>query len=57
MNINSVEDFSAFMKSNGDLLWSKARKAIDIPYDDEWMQENIWDELYEEELKESNERT
>lgn len=57
MNINSVEDFCAFMKSNGDLLWSKARKASDIPYDDEWMQENIWDELYEEELKESNERT
>lgn len=56
MTIETVDDFKTFMEANREKMWSRARKAKDIPYDDEWMQDNVWDELYKEDVK-ANEQT
>lgn len=31
-------------------LWNKAIDSSDISSDDEWMQDDIWDDLYDEEI-------
>lgn len=48
--IKSVQDFKEFLKINRDLFYSNAVKADDITEDDEWMQENEWDEIYQKEI-------
>lgn len=50
--IKSVEDFKEFVKANHDLLYSNMVRAEDIKEDDEWMQEDEWDEIYQEEVSE-----
>lgn len=46
--IKSVQDFKEFVKVNYDLLYSNMVRAEDIKEDDEWMQEDEWDEIYQE---------
>ena len=48
--IKSVQDFKEFLETNHDLLYSIAVKADDITEDDEWMQEDEWDEIYQKEV-------
>lgn len=31
-------------------LWNEVIDASDISSDDEWMQDDIWDDLYDEEI-------
>ena len=45
--IKSVQDFKEFVEANHDLLYSNAIKAEDIKEDDEWMQEDECDEIYQ----------
>ena len=48
--IKSVEDFKKFLKENKELVLSNAVNANEVTIDDEWMQENKWDEIYQKEI-------
>ncbi len=42
-----VSDFKRFIELNREKLYTNSVKADDISVNDEWMQENQWDEIYE----------
>ena len=44
--IKTIEDYKAFIELNREKVYKNAIKADDISADDEWMQEDRWDELY-----------
>jgi hypothetical protein len=46
-----VSDFKRFIELNREKLYTNSVKADDISVNDEWMQENQWDEMYEIEEK------
>ena len=46
--IKSVDDFKNFMRGNNDLVCTNAVDADEIALYDEWMQEKLWDEIYQE---------
>lgn len=46
-----VEDFKKFMKLNRERMYKNAEKADEISVNDEWMKEDLWDEIYREEKK------
>lgn len=46
-----VSDFKRFIELNREKLYANSVKADDISVNDEWMQENQWDEIYEMEEK------
>lgn len=48
--IKSVQDFKDFLKKNHDLFYLNAVKADDITEDDEWMQEDEWDKIYQKDI-------
>lgn len=48
--IKSVEEFKKYMNDNCDLIREKITYADEITIDDEWMQDNIWDEVYQKEV-------
>lgn len=48
--IKSVEDFKMFLEENRELLLSNDISSDEITIDDEWMQENKWDEIYQKEI-------
>lgn len=47
--IRDVNDFKKFFESNKEKICKKIIKASDISVDDEWMQDNQWDEIYNQE--------
>lgn len=46
-----VSDFKRFIELNREKLYANSVKTDDISVNDEWMQENQWDEIYEMEEK------
>ena len=46
-----VSDFKRFIELNREKLYANSVKADDISVNDEWMQENQWDEIYERQVK------
>lgn len=46
-----VSDFKRFIELNLEKLYTNSVKSDDISVNDEWMQENQWDEMYEIEEK------
>lgn len=46
-----VSDFKRFIELNREKLYANSVKADDISVNDEWMQENQWDEMYERQVK------
>ena len=48
--IKSVEEFKKYMSDNTDLIREKITYADDINIDDEWMKEDIWDDIYQKEV-------
>jgi hypothetical protein len=46
--IKDISDFKHFLEMNRDKLYAVAENADDISFDDEWMQENQWDEIYKQ---------
>lgn len=44
--IKDIKDFKHFLETNRDKLYAIAENADDISLNDEWMQENQWDEIY-----------
>lgn len=49
-SIKSVEEFKRFVQDNQELLYCNAINADDIAPDDEWMQDNKWDDIYQKEV-------
>lgn len=47
----NVRDFRAFLESNREKLYANAVNASDISVHDEWMKEDQWDVIYEQEEK------
>lgn len=50
-SIRNIQNFKRFLELNKDKLYAIAEDANSIRIDDEWMQEDIWDEIYECEEK------
>ena len=48
--IESDDDFKKFIEENREKILTKAVNIEDLPSDDEWIQDNIWDEIYEKEV-------
>lgn len=48
-NIRSVEDYKEFLKENRDLLHKNAVRIEDLPPDDDWILDDEWDVIYEQE--------
>lgn len=44
--IKDIKDFKHYLEINRDKLYAIAENADDISLNDEWMQENQWDEIY-----------
>lgn len=44
--IKNIDDFKRFLRTNKDKLYANAENADDLSWDDEWMQEDQWDEVY-----------
>lgn len=46
-----MDNFKRFVELNREKLYADSVKVDDISVNDEWMQENQWDEIYEMEEK------
>ena len=49
-NIRSVEDYKEFLKENRELFHKNAVRIEDLPPDDDWILDDEWDEIYEQEV-------
>ena len=48
--IETVEDFKEFLSSNREKLLNFAINIKDLPSDDDWIQDDEWDEVYQQEV-------
>ena len=53
--VKSVDDFRRFLEINREKIYAYAENADDISLDDEWMQENQWDAIYKQGVKQDGE--
>lgn len=49
--IRTSADFKAFIDANRDLIKEKTVRIEDLPADDDWVNDDVWDEIYKEEHK------
>ena len=49
--IKNIQDFKAFIQKNKKNIYDNAIDASSISIHDEWMEENQWDEIYQQEEK------
>ena len=49
-SIKSVKELKKYMKDNCNLVRENITYADEITIDDEWMQDNVWDEIYQKEV-------
>lgn len=54
-HIKTIEQFKKFMQDNYEVIKANAIHIDNIPIDDEWMQDDIWDEIYQNELENNKE--
>lgn len=47
--IRSVQDYKDFLKDNRELLHKNAIRIEDLPKNDDWILDNEWDVIYEQE--------
>lgn len=45
----TIKDFKSFLDENREKLLDIAIDINDLPYDDEWINDNEWDEIYKQE--------
>ena len=48
MRIETKEDFKAFIKTNIESIRKNAIKIQDLPPDDDWITDGVWDDIYKE---------
>lgn len=51
---NVIDKLKHYLNINRESIYSNAIKAEDIPADDAWMQEDIWDKIHDRKEKEDN---
>lgn len=49
-DIKSVEDYKKFLEENRELLHKNAVRIEDLPPDDDWVLDDGWDKIYEQEV-------
>ena len=49
--IETIEDFRRFVERNRDLIREKSVEVCDLPEDDDWINDDEWDVIYEREVK------
>lgn len=47
--IRSVQDYKDFLKENRELMHKNAVRIEDLPLDDDWILDDEWDVIYEQE--------
>ncbi len=47
--IRSVQNYKDFLKENRELMHKNAVRIEDLPPDDDWILDDEWDEIYEQE--------
>lgn len=45
----TIKDFKSFLDKNREKLLDIAIDINDLPYDNEWINDNEWDEIYKQE--------
>lgn len=54
--VRDINDFKKFLELNKGKIYENSVKASDISIDDEWMQDNQWDDIYEQERERKMEK-
>ena len=49
--IKNTEDFQIFLREHGPEIREKSVRLQDLSEDDEWVQENEWDKIYNRTVK------
>ena len=49
--IRTIQDFKDFMNANYNNIYSNAIKAEELRLEDEWMKEDEWEAVYQQEEK------
>ena len=49
--IETIDDFRQFVEKNRDLIREKSVEVSDLPEDDDWINDDEWDVIYEREVK------
>ncbi len=49
--IDTIDDFRRFVEKNRDLIREKSIEVSDLPEDDDWINDDEWDVIYEREVK------
>lgn len=44
LKIENTQDFKAFIEKNRENLYKRAVKIEDLPPDEDWIQDDVWDE-------------
>ena len=47
--IRSVQDYKDFLKEHRELMHKNAVRIEDLPPEDDWILDDEWDEIYEQE--------
>ena len=47
--IETVSDFKRFLEDNRETVLEKTTKIEDLPPDDDWVTDNEWDSIYQQE--------
>ena len=50
LKIENTQDFKAFIEKNRENLYKRAVRIEDLPPDDDWIQDDVWDEVYQQEV-------
>lgn len=48
--IETIQDFKAFIKNNKERFLEKTIRIEDLPPDDEWINDTVWDDVYSKEV-------
>lgn len=48
--IETIQDFKQFLNTNRDKLLEHTVRVEDLPLDDDWIQDDDWDEVYQQEV-------
>lgn len=50
LKIENTQDFKVFIAKNHENLYKRAVKIEVLPPDDDWIQDDVWDEVYQQEV-------
>ena len=57
LKIENIQDFKAFIEKNRENLYKRAVKIENLPPNDDWIQDDVWDEVYQQEVIKKKEQT